>query len=67
MVTLQEFCDEFNFMLNTAVGELDIDNPDEMLYYKEAVAGMMMDNTGQVVEFTVINKKGQINLIGGDS
>lgn len=66
MITLQEFVNEFNYMLNDAAGELDIDNSEELQYYMEAVAGMMNDNCGEVGNFEVINKKGQIKLIVGD-
>lgn len=67
MTTPEEFVNEFNYMLNDAVGELDIDSSDELAYYMEAVASMMQDNCGEVRNFEVINNKGQIKLIGGDS
>lgn len=66
MITVNDFVDEFNYMMQNGVGQLDMNDADEMLYYKESVASMMQDNCGEVKPFEVINDKGQIKLIEGE-
>lgn len=62
-ISVEDFILELNYMMNDAVGALDINDPEEMLAYKEAVTGMMEANCGEIVSFEVVNEKGQIELI----
>lgn len=68
MITHEDFVNELNYMMHNGEGDLDTNDPDEMLYYKESVAAMMQDNCGSTVGFEVVNSKGEIRLIqdGGD-
>lgn len=61
-ISVEDFVGELNWMMNDAVGALDTNDPEEMLAYQEAVASMMEENCGEIVEFEVINQKGQIAL-----
>jgi hypothetical protein len=64
---IQDFVDEINYMMGSAVDALDINDPEEMIAYKEAVAGMMEANCGDIFPFEVINEKGQIQLMESEN
>lgn len=62
--SVEDFVQEFNWIMGNAVGELDINNPDELEPYLRSVVAMIQENCGVTVNVDVINNKGQIKVLG---